>query len=600
LFALALMSKPMVVTLPFVMLLLDYWPLRRSKEGRIEKGEGKKTGWAWLLLEKVPFFALAGASCWLTLGAQEAAMVSTGALPVWNRITHAIAAYGHYLFAAFVPSHLAVMYPYVAKLSAARVVVSGIVLAGISGVAVKFGKSRPWLLVGWLWFLGTLVPVIGLVQVGDQAWADRYTYLPLVGVFISVVWEIARKLQTPSSKLQKSFNTQAPSFGGRNLHRFALGFAGILLCAALLTASSVQLSYWRDTRTLFEHAAKVTERNYMAVTLLGSLLAKEGKFEEAIEHYRQALEWEPNYAEAHFFVGHALDQQGKLDAAIVEYSKALWYKPTQEQAHIYLGVALAKQNKTLEAASQYEAALKINPESAQAHNNLAKLLHLQGRLDEAANHYRAALKLDRGLAQAHNNFGILLLEKGKPAESTTELREALRLNPNDLETEYNLALALNQQEQWKEAAELFGRTVRSDTKDSNAHYHYATALTHLGRTKEALSEYASALLIQPDFPEALDGISWVLATAANAQFRNGPEAMRMAERACELTGHKDARKLKTLAAADAEAGQFAQALATVRQAQQMAAAAGQQSLASECRLMEESFARNKPWRQADP
>src|SRR5436189_178327 len=147
-----------------------------------EKGAARKTSWAWFVLEKLPFLALAAVSCWLTLRAQQAAIVSTGALPVGERITHTVAAYGHYLFVVFVPRHLAVMYPYVAKLPAAQISVSAVVLAGISVLAVGSARSRPWIIVGWLWFLGTLVPVIGLIQVGDQAWADRYTYLPLIGI----------------------------------------------------------------------------------------------------------------------------------------------------------------------------------------------------------------------------------------------------------------------------------------------------------------------------------------------------------------------------------------------------------------------------------
>jgi tetratricopeptide (TPR) repeat protein len=269
----------------------------------------------------------------------------------------------------------------------------------------------------------------------------------------------------------------------------------------------------------------------------------------------------------------------------------------QESAHIYLGIALAKQKKLDAAAVHYRAALSINPESAIARNNLAKVLHTQGKLDEAVEHYRAALKADPNLAEAHNNLGILLLQRGRSEESASELREALRLNPENGETQYNLALALNAQRKWSEAAKLLAKTVVAQTKDPKAHYEFARALAHGGKTKEALSEYASALLIQPDFPDALDCISWVLATSADAHFRNGTEAVRMADRASELTGRRDPEKLKTLAAAYAEAGRFPEAISTAQTAVGLAAAAGRQELAEICGRMAKSFGSGRAWRE---
>jgi tetratricopeptide (TPR) repeat protein len=602
LFVLGLMSKPMIVTLPFVMLLLDFWPLDRF---RLKTGHWPLNTFARLVMEKLPFFSLVAASCWLTVRAQQEAIVSTKGLPVLARVVHAIAAYGHYLGATFVPRNLAIMYPYEARLPAAQVVLSALVLAAFSIVAIRFARSRPWLTVGWLWFLGTLVPVIGLVQVGDQAWADRYTYLPLIGLFIAVAWESATWIWrlffqassgVSSPRLKRGEGQGAGSAQLSLAPRLALSLGSVTVGAALLTATSLQLSYWKNTRTVFEHAARATQQNYMAVTLLGSLLAKDGKLDEAKANYQQALAWEPNFAEAHFFLGHALDQQGKVDDAIQEYQRALRYKPTQAPAHIYLGIALAKQKKFDQAANHYRAALKLNPDSAVAHNDLAKVLHTEGKLDEAIEHYRAALKSDPSLAEAHNNLGILLLQRSQPAQGAAELREALRLNPENKETQYNLALALNAQQKWPEAAALFGKTVGAQTTDPNAHYQFATALFHEGNTKEALSEYASALLIQPDFPDALDRISWILATSGDAQFRNGTEALRMSEKACELTRHKDPEKLKTLAAAYAEVGRFDEAVRAAQKAGDLAAASGRKELVELCQRMTMGFSVHKPWR----
>jgi tetratricopeptide (TPR) repeat protein len=569
-FVLCLMSKPMGVTLPFVLVLLDYWPLKRFTiyDSRFTIFK--------TLLEKIPFLILSAIASVLTLRAQELAIVSTAGLPVSQRIAHALAACNHYLTALFVPRNLAVYYPYQIHLPTLTIVCALIVLGLTTLLAITNLRRRPYLIVGWLWYLGTLVPVIGLVQVGDQAWADRYTYLPLIGLFVMLVWLIGDLIKS----------------------RIVLQSLCIIAALALAAATSAQLSYWQNTRTLFEHTAKVTQRNYMAVTILGSLLAKEGKLNEAMEHYQTALRYSPTFPEAHFFLGNALDEQGRLDEAIAEYQKALWFRPTQEQTHIFMGMALAKQKKYDEAMAHYTAALKLNPDSAVAQNNLARLLHTLGRFDEAVGHYSAALEIDPKLALARNNLGILLIQKGNLKEGTIQLRAAMRLNPTNSETRLNLAFALNQQQQWPEAAELFSRIVRGDLPDPNAHYEFAVALAHLKRTREAMSQYAAAILTQPDFPDALDGLAWIVSTDANPAFRNGPEAVKMAERACELTGRNDPVKLKTLAAAYAETGRFEAAIKTLQTAKDLAVKANRQELVNECSLMLEYFQKSEPWRGA--
>jgi tetratricopeptide (TPR) repeat protein len=599
-FAFGLMSKPMVVTLPFVLLLLDYWPLQQ-----IQLPITNYQLLFRLFLEKVPFFAVAAVTCLLTIKAQSEshAIVSTAGLTVSTRVGHALASYVHYIGAMFWPRHLAVYYPYESAISSIQIIGAALFLALVTIIAIRFARKLPYLVVGWLWFLGMLVAVIGLVQVGEQAWADRYTYLPSIGLFIAVVWSMANVFERhPSVDTATSgaVGTPRPTTGakvGRGVATAPCVLA-IGIGIAMLVATSVQLRYWRNTRALFEHTAAATQKNYMAVTVLGSLLAKEGKLEEAIDKYKTALSWKPDYPEAHFFLGNALDQQGKLDEAIAEYQKALGYQPILEQTHIFLGAALAKQQKLQEARSHYLSALKVNPESSVAHNNLAKALQTEGRLDEAMEHYSAALKFDPGLAQAHNNLGVLLLARSKTTQGIRELREALRLKPEDLETQYNLALALNQQQQWNESAELLGKVLEKRGNDANAHCQFAIALTHLQRTREAMSHFASALLIQPDFPDALDGLSWILATAQNPAFRNGTEAVRMAERACALTNRKEAQKLKTLAAAYAEAGRYEDAVSSM----QTALEAGSRMTASttnEMQSMLTTFKAGKPWRDPE-
>ena len=596
-FALGLMSKPMVVTLPFVLLLLDFWPLGRSAACGLRSAESggpevkrSPSGWARLVAEKFPFLALSAISCVLTVWAQQGSysVVSVAGLPLSRRIPHALVAYAHYLGAMVVPRHLAAHYPYPAATSAATIAGAGIVLALFSFLACWFATRRPYLLMGWLWYLGTLVPVIGLVQVGDQAWADRYTYLPLIGLFVAIVWGAADL-------------ARAKGIGGAGrtkMRRAVLCGVAVAAGLGLLAGTSLQLRYWKDTRTLFEHAAHVTRHNGRALTVLGSLLAKEGKLHEAMDLYAQALRYRSDNPEAHFFLGTALEQQGKLAEAVAEYTQALWFKPLQEKTHLALGITLAKQKHYEAAAAHYQAALAINPESALAHNNLARLLHTQGRLDEAIEHYSAALKLNPKLAQAHNNLGVVLIQKGRLAEGAAHLQEAVRLNPSDVESQYNLALALNQQERWDEAAVFFSRLASSLPNDPNLHYQFGLALAHLQRTREAQSHYAHALLVQPDLPEALDRLAWIAATDPRPEFRNGEEAVHMAERACELTGHKQARLLATLAAAYAEAGRFPAAVNTAERARNLAADTGQNETTIQCGSLLEAVKAGKPWRDS--
>ena len=447
-------------------------------------------------------------------------------------------------------------------------------MAFVTVLAVMNWRSRPWIVVGWLWFLGTLMPVIGIVQVGDQAWADRYTYLPLIGLFVPLVW-----IAVEAIKNKIILCTLAATAG-----------------VAMLAATSVQLSYWKNTWTLFDHANKVTKENYMAVTVLASQLAKQGKLDEAIALYHTALSYKPTFPETHFFLGNAFDQLGRPDEAVAEYEKALWFKPMQEQTHIFLGIVLGKQKKYAEAIANYQAALVINPDSAVSHNNLARIYHTQGRFDEAIEHYAAALEIDPKLSIARNNLGILLIQKGDLTNGTVQLREAMRLSPTNSETQLNLAFALNAQQRWPEAAELLSKNVRGNLPNPKAHYEFAVTLAHLKKTREAISEYALALLLQPDYPDALDGLAWILSTDTNSDFRNGTEAVKMAEQACMLTGNQDPMRLKTLAVAYAENGRFEEAIKTLLTAKDLAAKANRQELVNQCSLMLEHFQQSKPWR----
>jgi tetratricopeptide (TPR) repeat protein len=612
LFALALMSKPMVVTLPFILLLLDFWPLRRfsldaiprpfqmwrsQSIGTAESGPGRpchspgapmpntlpaeptaspeskpcdapglpRRPLSRLLVEKIPFLALSAICCVVTVWAQQRsnAVASVQEISLSHRFLHVFVSYFDYLALLIFPRHLAIFYPYPLHEQTVRAVGGLAALAAVFMLAFLQLRRRPWLAVGWLWFAGMLVPVIGLVQVGGQAFADRYTYLPSVGLFICVVWagaELALRLSV--AKLL------APA-----------------LIAAMLAATAWQIPIWKNTRTVFEHATRVTQNNYLALTLLGSLRAEDGDWDGAIGFYQEALRDNQNYAQAHFFLARADDHQGKMDQALGEYERALRLNPSFEQARIFFGLLLAAEKQYDRATAQYEAVLKTNPRSAPAHNDLARLLQSQGRLEESVRHYTAALQYDPGLAEAHNNLGILDVQQGRPAKGTTELREALRLHPGNEETEYNLALALNEQGQWREALVLWQRLAPARPKDSAAQYQCGRALAGLGKTREAMSRFAAALLLTPDSPEALQALAWILSTDPRPELRNGGEAAPMAEKACQLTGRRRPVMLVTLAAAYAEAGRFDEAVAAARQGRDLAAAQGQKEIETKAGLV---------------
>ena len=626
LFALGLMSKPMLVSLPFLLLLLDLWPLQRF---RLPFPPLR------LVLEKIPFLVLSAGCAVATILAQgrSHSLVSSAALPFGTRLGHALVAYVHYLAAMFVPRHLAAYYPYQATSgSTSAVALAATVLLLLTIVAIAQASRRPYLLVGWLWYVVMLVPVVGLVQAGDQAWADRYTYLPLLGLFIALVWGIAELLavmQSPklfpspgesdcggaqalACSKQRSHPVNRPSGGDQEFLQAkarapslllsrplvsATAVIGLCIGAAMLAATSLQIRYWRNTRALFEHAFEVTPRNARALAVLGSLLAKEGKTQEAKELYRQALTYRPDDPEAHFFMGVALAHENRFEEALAEYRQALWFKPLQAKTPLFMGVALSKQNKYDEAAAQYRAVLALEPDSAVAHNDLARVLHSQGRFHEAMDEYAAALKAEPKLAQAHNNLGVLLLQTGRLAEGTAHLREAVRLNPADTESQYNLALALNQQEKWSEATDILSPLEGTHSQDPNLQNQMALALAHLGKTRDAMSHYAKALLLRQDFPEALGGLAWLLSTDPHPELRNADQAVAMAERACELTARKEPSALMTLAAAYAEAGRYADATTTAQDGLALAEAAGRNEVATKCRALVAAARAGKAWRE---
>ena len=427
--ALGLMSKPMVVTFPFALLLLDYWPLARPLDKQ-------------LVVEKLPLFVLVALSSVATFLAQShgGAVSALAALPLPLRVANAATAYLGYIEKTLWPAGLTVFYPYSRELGL-RVGIAVIVLLAITAFTIA-QRSRRYLVVGWLWFLGTLVPVIGLVQVGLQSMADRYTYIPAIGLFIMIAWGVPELLNTVPKP------------------RIALIGAATASLLALAFVAHGQVQYWRDSLTLWTHALSVTPGDSHVQTALGSVLAEQGKTAEAAALYTQALERDPQFAEAHNKLGVIIADQHRPADAIPHYEAALRIKPLLPEAHYNLGNALTALGRFDEAIAQYRDAVRLRPDDPAAHSALGSVLDDQGHIDEAIAEYRQALRINPLFADAHNNLGAALARQGNADGSIAEFLEALRINPNQADAHYNVALMLNSRGRKDEAVQHLREALR--------------------------------------------------------------------------------------------------------------------------------------------
>jgi Flp pilus assembly protein TadD len=362
-FCLGLLSKPMLVTLPFVLLLLDYWPLGRlSKSANQKSSEPTNTHFQWpvfyrLVWEKAPFFVLSAFSSAITFVLQQSAMTPTEELPAKICIANAFISYIKYIGKMFWPSRLAVLYPHPGKaILIWQAMISALLLLAISICVVRLARKYKYLLVGWLWYLGTLVPVIGIVQVGLQAMADRYTYLPSIGIFIMVAWGAA--------ELGARWHFQGMWRG------ISIG----LVLVALLICTRMQVRYWQDNLTLYKHAAEVTENNFIMHTFYGEILYKKGELDEAITHFREALRINPRYPSAGIGLGKALLRKGKFDEAVRCFNAALLTRKDLPDVYGDMGLAYARLYKDEAAVANLIKSIELDPNSAENLNNLAWIL----------------------------------------------------------------------------------------------------------------------------------------------------------------------------------------------------------------------------------
>jgi protein O-mannosyl-transferase len=384
-FTLGLMAKPMLVTLPLLLFLLDYWPLARNQIG--------KPGWWRSIAEKIPLLFLSFLAAIATLITQRSTVNYSEELPVVWRIGNALLSYVAYIGQMLWPARLAVFYPHAADhLSPWKVALAVLFLAGITALAFVCRRRHPYLIVGWLWYLVALLPVIGFIQVGLQGRADRYSYLPQIGLYIAVTWALA------------DWSLRS------NRRRAVCAGAATLIIGALAWQGRIQTSYWSSTETLWKHALDVTIDNDVAHYNVAALLLRRGELDEAIAHYEKALKIGSDNRETHYHLsrallhatlGNALAKKGRLDEALDHYRKAVELRDDFADAHSNLAALLARKGETAEAIVHYEKALALPPEDVRSHISVAKLLLKLGRQDEAVLHYRRALELTKDPALVH-------------------------------------------------------------------------------------------------------------------------------------------------------------------------------------------------------
>jgi len=645
LFALGLMAKPMLVTLPFVLLLLDFWPLRRfagfgtfevdggvsnraaqteqasaphptlsPSEGAREKRAAQGLTPVELIREKLPFFALAVVSCVLTFLAQNrgGAVMSMERVPLGLRVGNAFLACAGYLEKTVWPFGLGIYYPLRTSLPAGHVI-GAVALVGLISLAVFVIRKRGYALVGWLWFLGMLVPVLGLVQVGNQSMADRYTYLPLIGIFVAVVWGVA----------------ELPAVAKLRWGVPKMALAG-LAPAACLAVTAVQAGYWKNSETLFRHTVAVTTDNVVALVNLGRALDDEGRTAEAktqydlalrvqpdsplllnglgvfyarhndgakaFGYYTNALQKDPNYADAHYNFGNLLALEGRWPEAETQFGQAVRLAPDLAEARNNYGTALVQLGKLGDAVDQFKASLRLNPESAQAEYQLGNVWQKLGHIDQAMFSLNEAIRLKPNFPQALVKLGLMQAGMGQIDEAITNFTIATAYAPTNADAFYDLASAYEAKRLLRPAAEMFSMAVRLAPNDADARARLAALDGALGRPDLAVVDYREALRLRPDWPEALRGLAWVLATSSKPESRNGPEAVRLAERASELTKQNPTPQiLSSLEVAYAAVGRFDDAIKVAQQVQKLAAAPALKGLADQAAARIELYRAGKAY-----
>jgi arylsulfatase A-like enzyme/Flp pilus assembly protein TadD len=554
LLSLALLSKPTAVTLPLVLLLLDFWPLGRMGT------PPDRDRFTSCLIEKLPMLALSALASAVTFAVQRSggSMHLGLQLPFSWRLENAIQSLMVYAGKSFQPTGLAAFYPHpLGELAIWQTLVALAVLLGITWAALRNADSRPYLLVGWLWFVGTLIPVLGLVQVGEQARADRYTYIPLIGLAIAVAW------------------SALDGVGSRRHAERGLALAGAVGVLLLGMAARVQVHTWRDTITLFEHAAAVVEENHFAHHRLGAAHFGAGRFEQAERHYRESLRIEPRQPSVRVELANLLATQGRLEEALVYYREAAELQPNDARAVAFLGDALVRARRLSEARSWLERALALyardeaagvpwtGPSRARLLSGLGQVHAAQGRSDVGLRHFEEAVRLDPHDPDVAAQLGLARVRAGRYADARPYVEQALRVQPDS----------------------------------APLHAALAMVFAGLGQPEVAVRLNRRALELEPGMADAANNLAWLLATSPNPRVREPDEAIRLAELAVGVSDPPDPGRLDTLAAALASAGRFDEAARTAAEAVRLAEERGQAGLAAALREHEQLFRARQPYRE---
>jgi tetratricopeptide (TPR) repeat protein len=585
-FTLGLLAKAMLVTLPFVLLLLDNWPLGRWPGPALTPVRSA----ARLVAEKLPLFLLALGCSAVALLAGKTQVAPIDRLPLNARLANVPLAYVTYLRQTIWPFDLAAFYPHRAApyfqntpwyLSERTVLAATGLLLVLTGLALWGARRYPYLAVGWLWYVGTLVPVIGLVQNGLPGHADRYTYVPLIGIFIMLAWGVPDLLQRWS------------------VPRAVLGGATGVLLLLCLGLTLTQLTHWRNTTALWEHAIAVTPPNPLAEQSLAILLAQQGKNEAAERHLKEAIRLAPYDARPYCHLGDVLLSEGRIKDAEANYRAARNADPTWAAPSVSLGNLLIGKGKVAQAAAEFEDALRREPGSPVALVGLGECRLRQGRWEEAVHCLRTALESDSTLWQGHYYLGSALRRQDRPEEAVPHLEEFVQHRPELGPGYEELGEALWQLGQHAQGLAQFREAARLQPTNARAHANLAAALWELGQTSEADAEFRRADQLDADWRRKARQSAWTYATHPEASQRRRVEAVHLARLVCRASHDEGVGELDTLAAAYAEAGRFDDAVRVAREALKRAESAEQLSQVEAIRARLRRYERHQPFREND-
>lgn len=627
-FVLGILSKPMLVTLPFILLLLDYWPLNRLRNTQvacdINQPIQRVTHCRWsiggrLILEKIPFFALSAVQSFITfmVHRQIGLLQPLSTYPLKWRIENVLVSYIIYIRKMFWPVKLAIFYPLPkGNVPLWQIIGAVLVLVLITSLAVWKLRQRPYIAVGLLWFFGTLVPVIGIVQFGIHTQADRYTYVPYTGLFIIIAWVIS------------------DLFARLRYRKVLLSLSSAILLSALGVKTYLQAGYWHDNITLYKHATKVVKNNWWAHRFLGNAFVEQNKLDQAIIQFKEALRIDPENAMVQNELAKAFLNKGQADEAVRLYQKLLPQLPdnlnpnaaaeidTQGRmlvivelytdANVNFGIALFHQGNIDEAIKRFKEALRIDTDCVSAHRYLGGIFLQKGQIDESVRHYTAVLQIKPDSVVDYRNLGNSLLQSGKLEDAIRIYQMIVQLVQNDLEAYTGLGITLAEQGNLDEAVWCFNKVVSIEPGFADGYANLGNALSLQGKTDEAIGYFTKAAQLDPDLiqpqynlaqilikqgrageaiaplekvieldpnsPMPISQLALILAENKNATYHNPQLAIRLAEQACKLTGYKQPEFLDTLALVYAADGKYQMAIETAKKALDIAQSRGQEQL----------------------